>query len=429
MKFDLLHPADQIVMIMNRIYHGQMTTTSGGNLSIKDENGDIWITPGSVDKGSLTRADIMRITQAGEVIGPHKPSVEWPFHKKVYEIRPDARAVLHAHPPALVAFSIVGRIPDTAVIPNAHLICGKVGMAGYEVPGSARLGERIAQKFQEGNDVVMMENHGLVTLGENLFRAFMRFETLDFCARLEIGATRLGSVTSLTKEQLALARTKQHVEMEEFVPKSFSSEEKAARREMCEIIHRAYNQKLFTSTQGTFSYKLSDDSFIITPYGVDRMYMEPADIVRIDGKKREAGKIPSRSVLLHKEIYETHEGTRAIMIAHPPNIMAYGLSDKRFDSRTIPESYIMLRDIKPLPFGVNLTDPKHLSGTLSVSTPVVMLENDCVLVTGESLLNVFDRLEVAEFSAKALIDAGVIGTMKPINDKQVEDIKKAFHLK
>ena len=57
----------------------------------------------------------------------------------------------------------------------------------------------------------MMENHGLVTLGCDLFQAFMRFETLEFCARLEIGAKRLGSVASLTDEQLAIARTKQHV--------------------------------------------------------------------------------------------------------------------------------------------------------------------------------------------------------------------------
>ncbi len=429
MKFDLLHPADQIVMLMQRIYNGQMTTTSGGNLSIKDENGDIWITPGGIDKGSLTRSDIIRVTKDGEVIGPHKPSVEYPFHKKVYEIRPDAGAVLHAHPPALVAFSIVRKIPDTAVIPNAHLICGDVGMAEYEVPGSAALGERIAKKFLEGNDVVMMENHGLVTLGADLFQAFMRFETLDFCARLEIGAMRLGDVTSLTDEQLKVARTKQHADMQEFTPESHSSEEKASRRQMCDIIHRAYNQKLFTSTQGTFSYKLSDDSYLITPYGVDRAYMEPADIVRIDSGKREAGKLPSRSVLLHKMIYDTHKDVKSVMIAHPPNIMAYGLSDKEFDSRTIPESYIMLRDIKPLPFGVNILNPELICDTLGETVPIVMIENDSVIVTGSSLINVFDRLEVAEFSAKALIDAGVIGDMVPINDEQVDEIKEAFGLK
>ncbi len=58
MRYDMMHPADQLVTIMERIYSYGMTTTSGGNLSILDDNGDIWITPGGVDKGSLTRKDI-----------------------------------------------------------------------------------------------------------------------------------------------------------------------------------------------------------------------------------------------------------------------------------------------------------------------------------------------------------------------------------
>ncbi len=83
MDFDLLHPADQIVMIMQRIYNYGMTTTSGGNLSIKDENGDIWITPGGIDKGTLTRRDICCVKPDGTQIGPHRPSIEFPFHKTV----------------------------------------------------------------------------------------------------------------------------------------------------------------------------------------------------------------------------------------------------------------------------------------------------------------------------------------------------------
>jgi len=53
-----MHPAEQIVLLINRIYKKQMTTTSGGNLSILDDEGDIWITPSGIDKGTLTTADI-----------------------------------------------------------------------------------------------------------------------------------------------------------------------------------------------------------------------------------------------------------------------------------------------------------------------------------------------------------------------------------
>ena len=99
-------PADQLVMMMNRIYYRGMTTTSGGNLSIRDENGDIWITPGGIDKGMLRRDDIMQIKPDGTIVGRHKPSSEYPFHLSVYRCPSNLNAVLHVHSPALVAFTL-----------------------------------------------------------------------------------------------------------------------------------------------------------------------------------------------------------------------------------------------------------------------------------------------------------------------------------
>jgi len=71
MRFHLLHPRDQLVAIMNRIYQNGMTTLSGGNLSIKDEDGGIWITPAGVDKGRLTPKDIMRVRGIGRATFRH----------------------------------------------------------------------------------------------------------------------------------------------------------------------------------------------------------------------------------------------------------------------------------------------------------------------------------------------------------------------
>ena len=107
MKFSLQHPRDQLVAIMKRIYGYGMTTTSGGNLSILDDNGDIWCTPAGVDKGSLLPEDIVRVTAEGNIHGIHRPSSEYPFHRVIYERRPDIRSIVHAHPTALVSFSIV----------------------------------------------------------------------------------------------------------------------------------------------------------------------------------------------------------------------------------------------------------------------------------------------------------------------------------
>ena len=177
MNMNFIHPADQLVMMMDRIYSYGMTTTSGGNLSIKDENGDVWITPGSIDKGNLTRKDMVCIHPDGSMEGIHVPSSEYPFHLKLYETRSDIKAVLHAHPPALVAFSIVRQIPNTKLIPNAYVGCGRIAMAEYGLPGSTDLGEKIAREFADGCDIAVLENHGVVVGSDSLFNAFIRFCT------------------------------------------------------------------------------------------------------------------------------------------------------------------------------------------------------------------------------------------------------------
>ena len=428
MQFELLHPADQIVMIMQRIYAYGMTTTSGGNLSIKDENGDIWITPGGIDKGSLTRGDIVRVQPDGTVVGPHKPSSEFPFHKTIYERRPDLKSVLHAHPPALVAFSIVRKIPQTFLVPNVHEICGRVAYADYALPGSKLLGDTIAAVFAQGINTVLLENHGIVVGADTLFEAFMSFETLDFCARLEIAANRLGQPRPLTAQQITLTARKRQPALGTFVPGPVTSAERAARREMCELVHRAYDQQLVSSTQGTFSQRLDGNNFVITPYGVDRKYLEPGDLVRVESGKAEAGKTPSRSVDLHRRLYESNSGINAVIIAHPPSAMVFGVTDAVFDSRTIPESYILLRAIPKLPYGTNFTDPERTVATLTTKTPVVLLENDSLMVAGTSLLNAFDRLEVADYSAQALIAAKELGEVVTINDRQVDELIAAFKL-
>ena len=158
----LHHPKDQITEIIKRIYRAGMTTTSGGNISIKDSQGDIWVTPSAIDKGSLTSKDIICIKPNGEIIGIHKPSLEFPFHKAIYDKRPDIKSVIHAHPPALVSFSIVRKIPNTNIIPQAKHVCGPIGYASYALPGGKELGEKIAGEFVKGFDAVIMENHGIV---------------------------------------------------------------------------------------------------------------------------------------------------------------------------------------------------------------------------------------------------------------------------
>ena len=144
-----VHPKEELLQAIHRIYRYRMTTTSGGNLSIRDDNGDIWITPAGIDKGTLQREDMVCVRFDGSTQGRHRPSSELPFHQEIYRTRPDIRGIVHAHPVALVAFSLVHQTPNTRLFPQSRHVCGEAGFAPYELPGSEALGRNVAGIFRQ----------------------------------------------------------------------------------------------------------------------------------------------------------------------------------------------------------------------------------------------------------------------------------------
>ncbi len=425
MSFELLSPRQQLVQIMNRIYYSGMTTLSGGNLSIRDESGSIWITPSAVDKGKLTPNDIIYVDVDGNSHGLHRPSSELPFHRAIYAQRPDVCAIVHAHAPALVSFSIARKIPDTSIIPQASHLCGRVGYAPYALPGSEALGVSIANTFAQGFDVVLLENHGVVTAGRTLLEAFQRLETLDFCARTQMYAQGLGAIHTLSDAQLNMFVHHQHL-LPEFIHKNPSSRERELREQLVELVQRACQRQLMISTQGVASARVDDDSFLITPTDYDRPTISNERLVLIRDGQREAGKIPSRSVLLHQAIYRHHPHVQCVLTSQAPYITAYAIAERPMETKTIPESYIMLMDVPKLPYGSQYAAPDEVAGMLSAQTPVILLQNDCVLTTGSSIMQAFDRLEVAEFTARSLIEVASIGQHIAIGQKEIEELKRAF---
>src|SRR5690606_24998702 len=272
-----MHPREELVATMDRIYRYRMTTTSGGNLSILDPDGSIWITPSRVDKGALRPADVVRVHADGTREGLHPPSSEFPFHREIYRRRPDIKAIVHAHPGALVAFSIVRQLPETRVQTHAHQICGKISYAAYACPGSQELGDKIAEAFAGGADCVMLENHGVVIGGADLADAFQRFETLEFVAQTVIRASALGALRTLPADSLAGLAVPELSPLAAAAP---SSREKELRSEICAFAHRAYRQRLMISTAGAISARLDDRHFVITPRRRDRLDLRPSALVR-----------------------------------------------------------------------------------------------------------------------------------------------------
>ncbi len=404
MRLEIMHPADQLVAFMTRIYANRLTTASGGNLSILDANGHIWITPTGLDKGILARGDMVQITEEGPVTTRVAPSSELPFHQAIYKARSNIRAILHAHSPALVAFALMHEAPETRLMPVARLVCGPVALAPYARMGSGELGDVLAAEFRKGASAVLMANHGVVVAAENMQKAYSIFETLELSARIELMTRRVGPPRVLSDEQIDLARTREHTRMTELTPRPRSPEELDLRRELSRMMQRAVDQKLFAAETGTASARLPDGSFLISPFGRDRLDIGPEDFVLVRRGLKEAGKTPSRAVFVHEMIYHRNPGVQAIINAQPPHVMVFTLTDRLFDVRSLPEPYVLLHDLPRAPYGINYTEPQRTAALFGPQTPAVLLENDGIIVTGDSLARAYDRLEVVEFMAQSLLD-------------------------
>lgn len=381
-------PAEQLALMMARIYEKRLTTTSGGNLSIRDDDGNIWITPAAVDKGSLRPEDMTCVAPDGTVTGPYRPSSELPFHSRIYRLRPDLRAVIHAHPPCLLAASMVRRCPELNLLPAVKAVCGEVRLAAYAAPGSQTLGAYIGSCFADGCDLVLLENHGVCVGGADLETAFRKFETLEYAAKLEIQARRLGTPRTTSFSDLA--------------------PEGEVVTEACEaltaMVRRGQRQGLFTSALGRCALRWKDGCLVM---GGD-------EVLRF-----------SRNGML-AAVFAAHPDVDAVLEAQPVCAMAFGVTGAHYDTRAIPESYVMLRDLVWLPAAAS---GEEIAAALTETSPAVLVENRCALVTGKDLLQAFDRMEVLETTAQALIDTAALGEIVRIGQPLIDEIKVVFKLK
>ena len=414
--FQIPDPKEQLVAIMKRIYAQGMTTTSGGNLSIKDENGNVYITPGGTDKGSMTAEDIVCIRADGTMEGKHKPSSEYPFHMKIYETRGDIRAILHAHPPAMVAYSIVRKVPDISAFPELKACIGSVGMAEYGLTGSEELGEKIAKVFAEGCNIAELENHGLVVGSTDIESAYQVFEAMDFSARIGIGASRLGGTKNENPSGKGL--TDENMEKPKDPSTEIPQEDRAVCEKLCEMVRRAWHQKLLYAGLGVFSARAESGTIYYIPQGTDQSAAGILDIRKLE----------QTGDSLHAKIYRTHPGIGSVVTAFPPELMAFAVTGTKFSSRIIPEIYMVMQDVVSLPQVQYAGKPDEIAAVFDGRTSVAVLEGGGVIVTAPSLLKAYDRLEVAEYSARAILESSQLGNIVEITEKQVDEIRVQCHL-
>jgi L-fuculose-phosphate aldolase len=173
---------------------------TSGNLSVRHGDGML-ITPSGVRYEALTPGGIVRVSAEGRPEGRFRPSSEWRIHHDIYRKRPEAQAVLHAHPAHCAALACLRR-----QIPAFHYMVAVAGgrdirCADYATFGSQELSEHVLAAL-EGRKACLMANHGLICISETPEKALSLAIEIENLAKTYMNALSVGEPTLLDDEEM-----------------------------------------------------------------------------------------------------------------------------------------------------------------------------------------------------------------------------------
>lgn len=193
------------------IHQREYIAATDGNLSIRLDAQRILTTPTGMSKGMMEPDDLVVVDTKGKKLdGRRDASSEIQMHLLIYRRRPDINAVVHAHPPVATGYAAAGLPLNQALISEVVLALGCIPLAQYGTPGTPELSDALSPLVGT-YDAILMANHGVVTYGDDLLRAYMRMETVEHFARISLVTQLLGRQTLLSREdveKLAEARAR-----------------------------------------------------------------------------------------------------------------------------------------------------------------------------------------------------------------------------
>jgi L-fuculose-phosphate aldolase len=197
---------EAIVLVCRRLYERGLVAGPDGNVSVLRDDGTLLVTPTGLSKVDVTPDDLVVVSLEGRVReGRRAPSSELGMHLRIYQRRPDVRAVVHAHPPAATGFAVAGESFVASVLPEVILQLGEVPLVPYATPGSDALADAF-EPFLAKHDGFLMANHGATTIAPSLEAAHQRMESLEHAARILLAARGLGRVNELSAADVSSLR-------------------------------------------------------------------------------------------------------------------------------------------------------------------------------------------------------------------------------
>jgi L-fuculose-phosphate aldolase len=194
----------EMVRVGRLIWERGYVAATDGNLSVRLGADRLLVTPSGQSKGFMSHDELVVVRLDGEPVASYRgrgqrPSSEILMHVEAYRQRPDVNAVIHAHPPLAIAFSIAGMSLARCVIPEVIVTLGGIPTTEYATPGTLEVPESIGQAVRE-YDAIIMAHHGSLTVGQTLWEAYLRLEKVEHTAHITLAAQQLGRVSTLSEQ-------------------------------------------------------------------------------------------------------------------------------------------------------------------------------------------------------------------------------------
>lgn len=198
----------EVVRIGRLLWERGFVAASDGNVSVRLGRDRLLATPSGFSKGFLSASDIVLCNLEGQSVYSSyqrgercEPSSEILLHLEVYRQRPDVQAVVHAHPPITLAFTIAGISLAQCVLPEVVVNLGQIPTTAYATPSTAE-GPEVIRELIRDHDALVLDRHGSVTVGGSLFEAYMKLEKVEHLAQVTLAARQLGQVGLLPQEEV-----------------------------------------------------------------------------------------------------------------------------------------------------------------------------------------------------------------------------------
>jgi L-fuculose-phosphate aldolase len=197
-----LHKIKQeICEIGDRLYKRGFAAANDGNITYRISEKEVVCTPTLVCKGFLKPDDLCIVDMEGkQLAGKRKRTSEVMLHLAIMKERPDVKSVVHCHPPHATAFGVAREPIPMCVLPEVEIFLGEVPITKYEIPGGKQFADTILP-FVKKSNVIILANHGTVSFGETVERAYWWTEVLDAYCRILMLSKGLGRVNYFTEPE------------------------------------------------------------------------------------------------------------------------------------------------------------------------------------------------------------------------------------